>query len=141
MVTGYAKPLPAPDADTRPYWEACKAHELRAQRCSSCGTFRWPPRGLCPNCRSWESTWEKLPGTGIVSSYVVVHHVVVPAFADDAPYVLAQVTLDGTDGLVRMTSNVIDCPWEDVRVGMPVTVAFDDVTEEFALPKFRPATK
>ncbi len=75
---------------------------------------------------------------GTVYSHVVVHHVTVPAFADDALYVIAHVTLDGTDGEVRMTTNILDCPWEEVRVGMTVTIVFDDVTPEFTLPKFRP---
>jgi hypothetical protein len=35
-------------------------------------------------------------------------------------------------------SNVIDIPWEDVRVGMRVEVAFDDSTEGVSLPLFRP---
>ncbi len=81
-----------------------------------------------------------LEGTGTVYSYVVVHHVTIPAFAGDVPYVIAHVTLDGTDGDVRMTTNIRDCPWEEVRVGMTVTVDFDDVTPEFTLPKFRPLT-
>jgi uncharacterized OB-fold protein len=68
----------------------------------------------------------------------VVHHVTVPAFADEAPYAVARVTLDGTDDKVRMTTNIIDCPWAQVRVGMPVTVVFEDVTPEVTLPKFRP---
>ena len=79
-----------------------------------------------------------LKGTGTVYSYVVVHHVTVPAFADDVPYVIAHVTLDGTDDEVRITTNIIDCPWEKVQIGMGVTVVFDDVTPECTLPKFRP---
>ncbi len=138
MVTEYAKPVPRPDQDTQPFWDACKEHELQAQQCSSCGKFRWPPRSLCPHCRSWDFQWVPLAGTGTVYSYVVVHHVTVPAFADDAPYVIAQITVEGTDGEMRLTSNIVGCPWEDVRVGMPVTVVFEDVTREITLPKFRP---
>jgi len=40
---------------------------------------------------------------------------------------------------VRLVSNVIDCPWQEVRVGMPVRVQFEDVTAEVTLPKFNPA--
>jgi uncharacterized protein len=138
MAADYAKPLPAPDLDTRPFWEYCKAHELRAQRCSGCGAFRWPPRELCPNCRTWDYEWVPLAGKGRVYSFVVPHHVTVPAFQPDAPYVIAHITIDGTDDCVRITSNVIDCPWEDVKVGMPVEVIFEDVTEDVTLPKFRP---
>ena len=39
----------------------------------------------------------------------------------------------------RLLSNVIGCPWEDVKVGMPVRVIFEDVTPEMTLPKFVPS--
>ena len=135
----YTKPLPVPDAETKPFWDACKAHELRAQRCTQCGKFRWPPIGLCPRCHSWDSEWVALAGTGDVYSFVVMHHVTSPAFAEDAPYVVANITLDGTDGDVRILSNIVDHPYDQVEVGMPVKVVFEDVTPAVTLPKFRPA--
>jgi|SRR5581483_9769316 len=134
-----AKPAPVPDADTRPFWEACRAGELRAQRCTHCGRFRWPPQGFCPGCYAWEHTWERLAGRGTVTSFSVVHHSAVPSFKDDLPYVVALITLDGTDDRVTLTSNVVDCPWEEVRVGMPVEVVFRAIAAEATLPQFRPA--
>jgi uncharacterized OB-fold protein len=139
MAIAYAKPLPAVDPDSQPFWEGCKAHELRAQRCSGCGRFRWPPQAFCPECYSWEFAWEKLAETGTVNTFVVPHYVSVPAFSIDVPYVIAHVTIDGTDERVRIVSNVIGCPWEEVRVGMPVRVVFEDVTPEMTLPKVKPA--
>jgi uncharacterized OB-fold protein len=69
----------------------------------------------------------------------VVHHVSSPAFAANAPYVVANVIVDGTAGRVRLMSNIVGCPWEDVRVGMPVRVFFEDVAADISVPKFRPA--
>jgi uncharacterized OB-fold protein len=139
-MSGYSKPLPAPSPETQPFWDACKAHEFRAQQCSSCGAFRWPPAGLCPQCRSWDFEWTTLPGTGRVYSFVAVHYVSVQAFFDDVPYVIANICMDGTDENVIFLSNVIGIPWEQVKVGMPVKVLFDDVTKEITLPKFKPVT-
>lgn len=134
----YTKPLPAPDPDSQPFWEGCKAHELRAQHCSACGHFRWPPQSFCPDCYSWDFEWVKLAETGTIYTFVAPHYVSVPAFQEDSPYVIAHVTIDGTDERVRIVSNVIDCPWEDVKVGMRVRVVFEAVTPEMTLPKFRP---
>ena len=134
-----AKPVPIPDADTRPFWEACRAHELRAQRCSACGRFRWPPQGFCPKCHSWEFEWVHLSGRGTIKSFSVVHHSAIPSFKDHLPYIVAVVELDGTDGRVAITSNVVDYPWEDVKVGMQVEVAFDDRSPESTIPQFRSA--
>lgn len=135
----HGRPLPIPDLDTQPFWDACKQHELRAQRCSACGRFRWPPQGFCPECYSWDLEWVRLPETGTVRTYVVVHHVTNPAFAEDAPYVVAQITIDGTDERVILNSNVIGHPWEEMRIGLPVRLVWEDATDAITLPKFRPA--
>ena len=137
-MAAYAKPLPVPDVETQPFWDACARHELRAQRCTNCGKFRWPPGPLCSHCRSWDFEWAKLEGTGGVYSYVVVHYSVVPVFAAEMPYVVAQIGMDGTDGAVRLTTNIVDCPWEKVHVGMRVAIVWEDVTSEISLAKFRP---
>lgn len=70
---------------------------------------------------------------------MVVHHVVDQTFAPDVPYVIVTVLLDGTNGLVRLLSNLTRHPVEQVTVGMPVRVFFDDVTQKVTLPKFVPA--
>src|SRR6266496_3832241 len=100
MMTDYAKPLPVPDADTKPFWDACKAHELRAQRCSACGRLRWPPQGFCPSCYSWDHEWTVLSGKGKVESFSVVHHTAIPSFKESIPYVVAVIMMDETDGNV-----------------------------------------
>ena len=138
MMADYTKPLPIPDLDSQPFWDRCKAHELAAQRCHDCGKFRWPPQAFCPHCYSWKFEWTELAETGTVYSFVVVHYVSIPAFQDDIPYVVAHITVDDTDDQVRLISNVIECPWQAVKVGMPVRVVFEDVTAEVTLPKFRP---
>ena len=43
------------------------------------------------------------------------------------------------EGPLLRWSNLIDCKPEDVRIGMPVEVVFEDVSPEVTLPKFRPA--
>ncbi len=40
---------------------------------------------------------------------------------------------------VRLMTNVVGCAPDQVRIGMPVVVEFDDVTPEVTLAKFRPA--
>ena len=138
-MSDLAKPVPVPDFDTRPFWDACKEHELRAQRCTSCGRFRWPPQGFCPSCYSWEHEWTRLSGLGAVKSFSVVHHSAVPSFRESLPYVVAVIELDGTDDRVNIMSNVVGCPWADVKVGMRVEVVFNDVSAEATLPQFRSA--
>jgi len=133
-MSEYLKPLPKPSPASRPFWDAARRHELTLQRCGACHKFIYYPRDRCPHCFSAELSWERVSGRGKVYSYTVVRRASTRSFAD-APYVLAIVELD--EG-VRMTSNVV-APADQVRVDMPVTVYFDDVTPEHTLVKFKPA--
>ncbi len=135
-MASYDKPLPLMTRETREFWQGCKRHELLIQRCKDCRTYRHYPRILCPNCGSWNVEWAKVSGKGKVYSYIVAHRPFHPAFADDVPYAAVIVELE--EG-VRMVSNVVDCRPEDIYIGMPVEVVFDDVTKEVTLPRFRRA--
>ena len=133
---GYAKPLPAIDEENKPFWEYAKKHELRMQKCKECGKIYYPPSSLCPNCQNWEgSEWVKLSGKGQVYSFIVARRATNPAFAKEVPYVVAIIE---TEEGGRLISNVIGCKPDEVRVGLPVEVVFDDVTDEVTLPKFKP---
>ena len=132
-MTEYQKPLPLPTQDTREYWEGCRRHELLIQKCRKCGALRFYPRPMCPECNSMEYDWIKACGKGRVYSWTVAVRQFHPAF--EVPYVIAIVELE--EG-VRMTTNVINCKPEELYVGMPVEVIFEDVSEEITIPKFRP---
>jgi len=133
-MADYSKPLPHMTQETREFWEGCKRHELLIQRCKDCGTYRHYPRPMCPNCGSWNVEWIKVSGEGKVYTYIVAHRPFHPAFFGDVPYAVVIVELE--EG-VRMVSNLVDCKPQDIYIGMPVEVAFDDVTEEVTLPRFR----
>lgn len=135
MAVEYKRPLPFPDNDTKEFWDGAKRHELLVQRCSQCGGYRYPPRPICPKCLSMDFKWEKASGKGEVYTFIIVRVPPRPDWArDDLPYVLATIKLE--EG-VRMISNIVDCKPEDVKIGDKVQVVFDDVTEQFSLPKFK----
>ena len=131
----YEKPLPSPTVDTKLFWDYCRKHELRLQQCTQCGQTRYPPSIVCPKCHSTEAEWVRLSGKGKVFSFVSFHYVYNNAFRNDIPYAAASIELEEGP---RMMSNIIECNPEDIRIDMPVKVHFEDVTDEFALPKFKP---
>ncbi|MBI3744021.1 MAG: OB-fold domain-containing protein [Chloroflexi bacterium] len=137
MPNTYNKPVPAADVLTQPFWDGCKAHELRMQRCIRCAAFIFFPSPMCHGCNGTEFRWERLSGRGTVYSFIVVYQATMPGFAQDVPYVVAWVELAEQRGL-KMVSNIVGCEPEDVRAGMPVEVVFEDVMAELTLPKFRP---
>ena len=128
-------PLPVPDQDTQPFWDFCKKGELRAQRCLGCSQLRHPPRPICPHCGSFDFEWQLLSGRGEVFSYTVTHQAVHPALEGKTPHTAILVKLE--EGLL-LTSNLVD-PAAPVEIGMAVMAVFEPVSEEFTLPRFRPA--
>jgi uncharacterized protein len=134
-MTAYAKPLPQITPEMRPFWDAARRHRLVVQRCGGCGTHRFPARDICSRCLSREAEWVPVSGRGSVFSWAVMHQVYHPGFAADVPYAVVVVELE--EG-ARLISNLVGCPIGDLAPGMPVEVAFDDVTPEVTLPKFRP---
>src|SRR5437763_16296860 len=105
-MANYARPPPLPHLETREYWDGARAHQLRAQRCSSCGKLRWPPQGFCPHCYSWESGWIEMKCTGAIQSFVVIHKA-IQAFAVAATYALSSVLLGYTDGRVERSGSIV----------------------------------
>ena len=131
------RPVPYPDDESGPFWEACARHELVLQTCASCEHVRFPPRTMCPRCQSFESRWEPASGRGRVWSWVVAHPPVIPSFADRVPFNVAVIDLE--EG-VRMIGNVFDVSNEDLHESMPVEVTFEDVEDGVSLPQWRPVT-
>lgn len=135
----YSKPLPSVDEDIKPFWEACKRHEFMLVRCKICGAWYWPMT-CCQNHTNkpfFENMkWEKASGKGKVFTVCIAHRLYHSGFKDEIPYVYSLIELD--EGPL-ISSNVIGCDPYEVWIGMPVEVVFEDITEEFTLPKFRPA--
>ncbi|MEE9284507.1 MAG: Zn-ribbon domain-containing OB-fold protein [Dehalococcoidia bacterium] len=133
-----ALPLPQSSWDNHEFWEFCKRHELRVQRCSDCGSLRYYPRPACPDCHSMRFEWARMSGKGAVYSYTIAYHPVLPYFADKVPLPVAVVKLE--EGNVFMVGRLMDVPPEEVRIDMPVEVVFEDVAEDISLPQWRRAS-
>jgi uncharacterized OB-fold protein len=136
-----AKPLPVIDDASRPFFEGALQGKLMLRRCRACGTFMWPVGGIrtplrprCVECFSGDLEWAPSRGKGSLYSFAVMHQVYHPAFAAEIPYNISVIELE--EG-VRMTCAVVDCPNEELQIGMPVEVIFERVTEGIALPKFK----
>lgn len=131
----YKKPVPAITPDMKPFFDAAKRHELVVQRCRGCGAYRFPAREICSSCLSRDAEWVKVSGDGEIFSYNVMHQVYHPGFADEVPYAVVVVKLK--EG-AKMNSNLKGIAPDAIKIGMPVKVVFEDVSDEVTLPKFVP---
>jgi uncharacterized OB-fold protein len=135
------RPLPDPvDPDDARFWRALRDGDLRIQRCTGCGAYRHPPRPVCAHCGATTSEWPAVSGAGEVWSYTIVHPPTLPAFADRVPYGAVVVRLD--EG-VFLVSNLVDCPVDELAVGLRVELALTRVAagpetgDDVVLPRFR----
>ena len=74
-------------------------------------------------------------GRGRIATYTINHQAWKPELA--TPYVVAIVELDDQPGL-RLLSNVVELVPDQVRIGMPVYVTFEQ-HEDVWLPLFKKA--
>jgi uncharacterized OB-fold protein len=130
------RPLPRIDEENRWFWEGCARHELWLERCGACGELRYYPRGLCPACLSSSVRHVQASGRGRVYTFTVTHQNQTPGFREQLPYVMAYVELEEGP---RVLTNVVGSSPEEVTIGMPVTVEFEDIDEGTSLPRFRRA--
>ena len=108
---------------------------LEVQYCPACEKYIFYPRELCPYCLEVEPAWKEASGRGELYSYTVVRRSALEAFEKKVPYIYALVDLD--EG-VRVPTRIVDCPIDQVKIGMAVEVAWQ-IEGEKTIPVFRPA--
>ncbi len=134
MEQGYDKPVPVLDGLSAQFYTFCQQQDLHFQRCSCCQRFRHIPREVCAVCNSFEWDWVRASGRGKIYSWTVIERALHPAFAAETP--LAPVIVEMEEG-VRLLANMLDCPPAELAIDMPVTIAYEAVTDELTLPRFR----
>jgi uncharacterized protein len=139
-----AWPLPVTDdPDDAGFWAAARRGELVVQACGACGHRTFPPRPMCPRCRSVERVWETVSGRARIWTWVVAHPPLLPVFQPMAPYAVVVVALD-EDPAIRMVGNLVaaaDAPIDSVdaatiRFGEPVEAVFVLMADDVSLVRW-----
>jgi uncharacterized OB-fold protein len=126
-------PVPVPNGVAQEFWAGTLEGELRIQRCD-CGHVQFYPRVVCTECGALEPDFEASEGVGEVYAYTVCHIPGGAGFADMTPYPVATIELaEGPRLLARL-----DADPDEVDIGTPVEATFWQVSDEAAIPVFRP---
>jgi uncharacterized OB-fold protein len=128
--------LPTPEGDTIERWNATKEGRLLIKHCGDCGAFSYYPRPFCPKCWSNNVEWHEASGDGTLYTWSVIYNNDQPPFNERVPYVAAIVDL--AEG-PRMMSNVEECEFHDLAVGMALKVRFRPISDDYTIPVFIPA--
>ena len=124
--------LPQLSDENEFFWTSGREGVLRFLRCTDCQYYIHPPTPICPKCFGRALEPSPVSGRGTVFSFTVNHK---SWDGSEEPYTIALVQLEEQDDL-RLTTNLVDCPPDDVEIGMPVEVVFEDHDPVF-VPLFR----
>jgi uncharacterized OB-fold protein len=124
---------PAVTEETQVFWDAAAEGRLVVERCSSCATDSFPPRGICRVCRSRDTCPVEVTGPGRVYSFTVNHQRWLPDL--EVPFALVLVEFDDHPG-VRVPGRLRGCEPDDVAIGLAVDVGFEPGPGGFSIPSF-----
>lgn len=113
-------------------WQSVRDHRMSLQKCSECGTFRYPPGPCCPKCLSDRHEWTAISGDAKIVSWVVFHKKYLPAYP--APYNVIAVRL--AEGPV-MVSNLEGTQPDHSSIGAAVKIQYVTMADGFTLPRFK----
>lgn len=114
-----SSPIPLPDGETAPYWEALRHGELWLRRCLVCASLSHPIVTCCRVCDSPRLQWESVGSGGRLYSWVIEERPVIEGMKP--PYVIAQVTPDGcAEGDVRLIGTLLADDPSTVEIGARV---------------------
>ena len=129
-------PLPRLTPETSFFWTSGASGTLRVLRCAACSRWLHPPTPDCRACGSTEVRPEPVSGRAALWSATTSYQKLLPQV--EVPYTVAIVALEEQDDL-HLTTRLVDVAPEDVAVGMPLQVRFEEHGEVF-LPLFGPPT-
>ena len=115
------------------FWEGARDGKLLIQKCDNCQTVRHPPLPMCPKCQCLDWSPEQLSGRGEVLGWVMSKHPTRTDLTDNRIVVLV-----GLEEGPRLISNLQGIELEDVQVGQPVEVFYQEFGD-VVLPQFKPA--
>lgn len=131
------RPRPTPSPASESFWAATAEHRFLVQRCRACATAQFYPRPTCTTCGSTDLADEDASGRGTLHTFTVARRATHPAFEGAEPAVIAIVEL--AEG-PRVTTNLVGCDVDAVRIGTPVELVWDEPDEHgICLPLWRPA--
>ena len=81
------------EAPNREFYEQQSGGKLKLPKCNACSMMHYPPRTMCPDCRSTDLGYAEVSGKGTIHSYVILSEPIHPAFHPhpNAPIALIEI--------------------------------------------------
>jgi uncharacterized protein len=127
------RPAPVPYNFTKRFWEGARDCKLLLQYDPDVGKYQFYPRPISVFSGRRNLEWREASGKGTVYTYTVSHKA-PPPFRNVSPFIIATVELAER---VRIMANLINCPRDRVKIGMPVRLTWVRAGEA-NFPAFEP---
>ena len=106
--------------------EIPQRYRLEASKCTKCGKVTFPPRLVCPKCKTKKFKTVNLRSEGKLLTYTVIR-VAADKFSKETPFPVGIVELN--DG-VRVTAQIADAEIDELKIGQKVKLVFRKVQED-----------
>jgi len=150
--------IPENDAPNREFFEQQGGGQLKLPKCNDCEMLHYPPRTMCPDCRSTDISYQAVSGKGTIHTYVILSEPIHPAFHPYPNTPIALIELDeqcgvsggngdrskqpAADRALRLVGNIVrdDGSFEhpgEVAVNKRVQVKIIDLGDGLGLPQWQ----
>jgi len=114
--------MPSP----RYFREIPQRYRLEAAKCINCNHIMFPPRLVCPECKSRKFETIRLSDEGKILTFTVIR--VPPSnFELESPYAIGVIELN--DG-ARLTAQIVDCSSDEIEIGQKIKMVFRRIQAE-----------
>jgi hypothetical protein len=106
--------------------EIPQRYRLEAGKCKKCGEVSFPPRLVCPKCKSQEFETKRLNEEGKLVTFTIIR-VASDKFFGTTPFAVGIVELN--DG-VKVTTQIADVDFDTLKIGQKVKLVFRKIQDE-----------
>ena len=109
------------------YWRLKnQRYRMRGKKCLDCGNLSFPPRIVCPECKSRNCEPYEFNGKGTLYSYTTIYQA-PDRFDQMAPYFVGMIDLE--EG-VRITAQLTDVTLKELEIGMDLEMVIRQIYED-----------
>jgi len=109
------------------YWRLKnQRYRMRGKKCIDCGYLSFPPRIVCPECKSRNTEPYEFAGRGTLYSYTTIYQS-PDRFDQMAPYFVGLIDLE--EG-VRVTAQLTDVTLKELEIGMELEMVIRQIYED-----------
>jgi len=105
------------------FYDNLRDGQLTTTQCEECGELHFPPRIVCPECRSEDLEYVDLPHEGELFAFSTVRAGAPMGMEDEVPFVTGIVDL----GDVQLSARIDDAEYDDLAIGDPVELKIVEI--------------